>query len=124
MQYIRTTYISIPIMKKISTEELKEKRQQLMDKINALECKILRGSVIESYKKCGKPGCKCEHGKGHGPKYSMTINFPRRRPENDYIRLEQITQVKEYVTNYHQLKDLIEQICAINRIIVKRREEL
>jgi hypothetical protein len=111
-------------MKKISTEELKEKRQQLMDKINALECKILRGSVIESYKKCGKPGCKCEHGKGHGPKYSMTINFPRRRPENDYIRLEQITQVKEYVTNYHQLKDLIEQICAINRIIVKRREEL
>jgi hypothetical protein len=91
-------------MKKISTEELKEKRQQLMDKINALECKILRGSVIESYKKCGKPGCKCEHGEGHGPKYSMTINFPKRRPENDYIRLEQITQVKEYVANYHRIR--------------------
>ena len=54
----------------------------------------------------------------------MTVNFPKRRPENDYIRLEQITLVKEYVTNYHQLKDLIEQICVINRTIVKRREEL
>jgi len=111
-------------MNNLSTKELKVKRQQLIDKINALEGKILRGSVIESYKKCGKSGCKCERGKGHGPKYSMTINFPKRRPENDYIRLEQITQVKEYVANYHQLKDLIEQICAINRTIIKRREEL
>ena len=111
-------------MNNLSTKKLKGKRQQLIDKINALEGKFLRGSVIESYKKCGKSGCKCEQWEGHGPKYSMTINFPKRRPENDYIRLEQITQVKEYVTNYHQLKDLIEQICAINRIIVKRREEL
>jgi len=111
-------------MDKLSTKELKVKRQQLMDKIDALEGKVLRGSIIESYKKCGKPGCKCERGEGHGPKYSMTVNFPKRRPENDYIRLEQITLVKEYVTNYHQLKDLIEQICIINRTIVKRREEL
>jgi len=111
-------------MKNISTKELKEKRQLLIDKIDALEGKVLRGSIIETYKKCGKPGCKCEQGKGHGPKYSMTINFPKQRPENDYIRLEQITQVKEYVDNYRQLKDLIEQICVINRIIVKRREEL
>ena len=122
--YIRTTYISIPIMNKTSTKKLKEKRQQLIDKIDAFEGKILRGSIIESYKKCGKPGCKCEQGEGHGPKYSMTVNFPKRRPENDYIRLEQITLVKEYVTNYHQLKDLIEQICMINRIIIKRREKL
>jgi hypothetical protein len=111
-------------MDKLSTKQLKAKRQQLMDKIDALEGKVLRGSIIESYKKCGKPGCKCEQGEGHGPKYSMTVNFPKRRPENDYIRLEQITLVKEYVTNYHQLKDLIEQICIINRTIVKRREEL
>ena len=111
-------------MNDLSTKALKKKRQQLIDEINAIEGKILRGSVIESYKKCGKPGCKCEHGKGHGPKYSMTINFPKRRPENDYIRLEQITQVKEYVTNYQLLKDLIEEICIINRIIIKRREEL
>jgi len=42
-------------MDNLSTKELKEKRQQLMDKIDALEGKVLRGSVIESYKKCGKP---------------------------------------------------------------------
>lgn len=111
-------------MEKLSTNQLKRKRQKLIDKLNAIEGKFLRGSLIVSYKKCGKPGCKCEHGKGHGPKYSMTINFPKRRPEHDYILLEQITLVKEYVDNYHKFKDIVEQICAINRIIIKRRENL
>lgn len=111
-------------MEKLSTNQLKRKRQKLIDKLNAIEGKFLRGSLIVSYKKCGKPGCKCEHSKGHGPKYSMTINFPKRRPEHDYILLEQITLVKEYVDNYHKFKDIVEQICAINRIIIKRREKL
>jgi hypothetical protein len=111
-------------MEKLSTNQLKRKRQILIDKLNAIEGKFLRGSLIVSYKKCGKPGCKCEHGQGHGPKYSMTINFPKRRPEHDYILLEQITLVKEYVANYHKFKDIVEQICAINRIIIKRRENL
>jgi hypothetical protein len=111
-------------MEDLSINELKENRQHLIDRLNDIEGKILRGSVIESYKKCGKPGCKCENGKGHGPKYSMTINFPKRKPEHDYILLEQLTLVKEYVDNYHQFKDLIEQICAINRVIIKRHKEL
>lgn len=111
-------------MKKMSTNKLKKNRQDLINELHGIDGKILRGSIVESYKKCGKPGCKCEKGIGHGPKHSITINFPKRRPENDYIPLEYVTQVKEYVSNYHQFKDIIEQICAINREILKRREEL
>lgn len=109
---------------KISTNKLRESRQYLIEQLSAFEGKILRGSIVESYKKCGKPRCKCAKGKGHGPKHSITINFPKRRPENDYVPLKYVTQVKEYVSNYHQFKDIIEQICAINREILKRREEL
>jgi hypothetical protein len=111
-------------MKKISTNALRKKRQELINELGAFDGKILRGSIIETYKKCGKPGCKCETGIGHGPKHSMTINFPKRKPEHDYIPLEYVTQVKQYVSNYHQFKEVIEQICAINREILKRREEL
>lgn len=111
-------------MDTLSTNALKKKRQQLLNKLNTLEGKFLRGSITESFKKCGKPGCKCENGIGHGPKYSMTINFPKRKPEHDYIPLQHITQVKEYVSNYHQFKDIVEQICVINREILKRHEEL
>ena len=54
----------------------------------------------------------------------MTINFPKQKPEHDYIPLDSITQVKEYVANYHQFKEIVEQICVINREILKQREEL
>ena len=108
----------------LSTNELRKNRQDLIDQLIIFNGKILRGSVIESYKKCGRPGCKCVKGTGHGPKYSMTINFPKRKPENEYIPLEYIILVKEYVSNYHQFKEIIEQICMINREILRRREEL
>ncbi len=107
-----------------TTSELRIKRQDLIGQLAAFDGKILRGSVIESYKKCGKPGCKCATGTGHGPKHSMTVNFPKRRPENDYIPLEYVAQVKEFASNYHQFKEIIEQICMINRELLKRREEL
>jgi len=54
----------------------------------------------------------------------MTVNFPKRKPENDYIPLEYVAQVKEYVSNYHHFKEIIEQICMINRELLKRREQL
>lgn len=108
----------------ISTKELRQNRQVLIGQLAAFEGKILRGSLIESYKKCGKPGCKCATGTGHGPKHSMTVNFPKRKPENDYIPLEYVVQVKEYIANYQRFKEIIEQICMINREIIKRREEL
>lgn len=108
----------------ISTKELRQNRQVLIGQLAAFEGKILRGSLIESYKKCGKPGCKCATGAGHGPKHSMTVNFPKRKPENDYIPLEYVVQVKEYIENYQRFKEIIEQICMINREILKRREEL
>jgi len=107
-----------------STNALRKKRGDLIEKLNAFEGKFLRGSLVEAYKKCGKPGCKCETGQAHGPKYSMTINFPKQKPANDYIPLELVTDVKKHIENYHQFKDIFEQICMINREIIKRREEL
>ncbi len=54
----------------------------------------------------------------------MTINFPQQRPEHDYIPLALVADVKQYIANYHHFKDIVEQICAINREILKRRDEL
>ena len=108
----------------ISTNELRENRKHLIDQLAAFDGKILRGSVIVSYRKCGKPRCKCVIGTGHGPKYSMTVNFPKRKPENIYIPLEYVEQVKALVYNYQQFKEIIEQICMINQELLKRRVEL
>ena len=108
----------------ISTNELKKNRQDLIDQLAVFDGKILRGSVVESYKKCGKPGCKCATGTGHGPKSILTVNFPKKKPEQVYITKEYVDQVKEYVFNFQSVKDILEQLSEINRELLKRKEEL
>src|ERR1700745_3622742 len=54
---------------------LRRRRQALLRQLPPLKA-ILRGSLIERYKRCGKPGCKCADGPGHGPKYLSLGQLP------------------------------------------------
>ena len=82
---------------------------------------ILRGSLIERFKRCGKPGCKCAQGPGHGPKYYLSVSQPDTRPQMDYVPLEYVQQVSAYLQNFQQVRQLLEQICNANRELVRRR---
>jgi hypothetical protein len=42
----------------------------------------------------------------------------------DYIPLDYQTQVTEYLENFRQIKTILEELCEINRELLKRRERL
>jgi hypothetical protein len=102
---------------------LRKRRNALVRQLPALRS-ILRGSLIERYKPCGKPGCKCAQGPGHGPKYYLSISYPGQRPRMDYVSQEAAGQVAELLANYQRTRELLEQICEINRELLHRREML
>ncbi|MGA7901856.1 MAG: DUF6788 family protein [Terrimicrobiaceae bacterium] len=104
-----------------STPALRQRRQALVRQLERLEPFILRGSLIERFKRCGKPGCKCARGPGHGPKYYLSISQPGARPEMDYVPVEYSQQVSEYLHNFQQVRQLLEQICNLNRELLRRR---
>ena len=106
-----------------STFALKKRRQALRRKLPSLIA-ILRGSLIERYKRCGKPGCKCAKGRGHGPKYYLSVSFPRTRPRMDYVPQEFYHRTKKFLTNYQRTREILEEICEINRELLRRREAL
>jgi hypothetical protein len=110
-------------MKTKSTYALRKRRQILRRKLPSLVA-ILRGSLIERYKRCGKPGCKCAKGRGHGPKYYLSVSFPRTPPQMDYVPQEFHHQTKKFLTNYHRAREILEEICEINRELLRRREAL
>ena len=83
---------------------------------------LLRGSLIERYLRCGKPGCRCAQGDGHGPKYYLSVSFVGHRPQMDYVRQGDYEQVSQYLSNYQQLRATIEEIREINRELLRRRE--
>ena len=97
------------------------RRQALVKQLVRLEPVILRGSLIERYKRCGHPGCKCQQGQGHGPKYYLSISQAGSRPEMDYVPEQFTKQVSDYLQNFQKVRQVLERICNINRELLRRR---
>src|SRR5215831_11984946 len=110
-------------MQKQSTAALRKRRQVLLRQLPPLKA-ILRGSLIERYKRCGKPGCKCADGPGHGPKYYLSVSYPGFRPQMDYVPQESDDQVAKLLGNYQRAREILEGISEINRERLRRREAL
>jgi hypothetical protein len=42
----------------------------------------------------------------------------------DYVPQGYLEQVREYVANYRRTREILDEICAINRELLRRRERL
>ena len=110
-------------MKKLSSPALRRRRKVLLRKLPPLD-QVLRGSLIERYKRCGKPGCKCADGPGHGPKYYLSVTPTRGRPQMDYVPLDYHDEVDTLLANFRSAREILEKLCEINRELLRRREKL
>lgn len=108
-------------MQNKSSATLRRRRKTLLRQLPPLEA-VLRGSLIERYKRCGKPGCKCAKGPGHGPKYYLSVSRTGARPQMDYVPQATQTQVAEYLANYRRIREVLDELCAINCELLHRRE--
>jgi len=85
----------------------------------------LRGSLIETYKRCGRPNCHCVDGTGHGPKrYLSTISRTGERPRVGYVPNAAHAEVCEFLANFRKLREMLNEVCAINAELLRRRESL
>lgn len=98
---------------------LRRRRSRLADRVPDLE-HLLRGSLVERYKRCGKAGCHCASGKGHGPAYYLSITLAPGRTRSYYIPAEQRRRIEQYLGNYRKLRSLLEEIIAINRELLEQ----
>src|SRR5260370_27852587 len=110
-------------IQKQSTAALRKRRNALLRQLPPLQA-ILRGSLIERYKRCGKPGGKCADGPGHGPKYYLSVSYPGLRPQMDYVPQESHAQIPEFVANYHRAPEILEAIAQINHELLRRQQAL
>ena len=67
-------------------EDLKRIRREIQGLERALEFKPLKGAVFSERIKCGKPGCKCMRGSGHGPYWYLSYwSSSLGRPVRKYL---------------------------------------
>jgi hypothetical protein len=106
-----------------TTAELKQRRSRLLHKLPPLDS-VLRGSLIERYKRCGNPNCRCANGPGHGPKYYLSVSYPGRSPQMDYVPRADYEQISQSLNNYTHIRKILEEISEINHELIRRREPL
>jgi hypothetical protein len=107
-----------------SNATLRRKRQTLIQRLPSLARRVVRGSLIERYLPCGKPGCHCVTGRGHGPKYYLSVSYSDGHPQLQYLPQKQHAQVKTLLKNFQHVRDLLEQICNLNRELLRRQEKV
>src|ERR1700730_13261834 len=107
-----------------SSAALRKRRHHLARRLPPIE-QILRGSLIETYKRCGRPNCHCVDGTGHGPKrYLSTISRTGERPRVGYVPNAAHAEVCEFLANFRKLREMLNEVCAINAELLRRRESL
>ena len=92
------------------------KRQKLATHLPTGE--LLRGTLLHRTIR-HKRGCpKCARGEGH-PVWVLTVSYSGGKNRQISIRPEQKEQVEKWLSNYHELKDRMEEICDLNQVLLR-----
>jgi hypothetical protein len=106
-----------------SIERLQSQMEKLVREIGALG-PMRRGSLVERYLPCGRPGCHCgrSDSRGHGPKYSLTYKV-KGRTKTEYVSPEQVPWVREQLQNHARFLELSKQLVETSEQIGRLRLE-
>ena len=95
------------------TKTLKS-RDDLLRRIARLSRRALFGSLSETYRTCGRPGCRCHQGHKHGP--HLYVSF--RGPEGTtgyYVPQPLAEGMRQGVAAWQELQEALRQLAELNR---------
>ncbi len=82
---------------------------------------VLRGTLRSRFVRCGKSGCHCRKGRGHGPFFYLSVAMGVGRTIQIVIPSEDYPMARGYARNYRRLRRILEQVSAINRKLLRER---
>ena len=98
------------------------KRREGLTKILPPLSDILRGSLMERYMTCGNPSCKCARGDRHGPVWYLSVTLDQSHRSGSTVAADQVEQVRQWIENYHRVKEHLVKISDINRELLRRQK--
>ncbi len=98
---------------------LKRRRARLASRLPDVE-QLLRGSLVERYKKCGKASCHCADDVGHGPAYYLSVTLAPGKTRSYYVPPQLKSRVSQYLRNHHKLRELLKEIIGLNQELLEQ----
>src|SRR6266849_4213230 len=104
----------------LSVRQLLSRRRALAARLGDVE-QVLAGSLVEQTRRCGKAGCRCADGDGHGP-YSYFAPRIAGRGRWRYVPSGLVEVVRRYLQRGEVAEQVLAEISAINAELLARRE--
>jgi len=82
-----------------------------------------RGSISETYRRCGKPNCCCasaDHG-GHGPQYLLMTKVEGRSHAKYLKPGAELTRLQAEVKTHLRFREMVQKIVEISEEICDKR---
>jgi hypothetical protein len=100
-------------------KQLERKRERLQHALPPMD-QILRASLFQRVRRCGRPGCHCARGEGH-PSYYIGVSAPEGKTIQVSLPRDVVPVAREWIANYERLWRFIEGISAVNRELLRER---
>ena len=103
-------------------DELRRQRARLYEQLADTD-DFRRGSVSETYRRCGKPNCVCagEDHPGHGPRWMWTRKDPDGKTVGRALKADEVDRVLDQIAAYRQFQQVSKQVVEVNEAICEAR---
>jgi len=82
---------------------------------------VIRGTLLVRRRKCGKANCHCAQDQGHESLFLVISENGRTRQL--FVPKDWESRVRRWVEDYHQARDLLEEVSRIYWDKVRRRQD-
>ncbi len=82
---------------------------------------LVRGTLLQRKRRCGKPNCRCAKGEGH--EALLLVISEKGRTRQLYIPKEWETRVRQWVKDYQHVRQLLEEISRLYWDKVRNRRD-
>lgn len=97
--------------------QLEARRDGLLARLHAVP-NLMRGSVYERQRKCGRAACPCARGGPKHPTRQLTVTL-RGRTHTRYVRQAERAEVEALIAAYHALWTVVEELTAVNLALLR-----
>ena len=102
--------------------------QSLIDRRDGLKAELLAvgdlrpGTLVEHYRKCGKPGCRCarEGERGHGPSWLLSRTL-KGRAKSFRIPAGEVGEARRLVAEHQRFRTLLSEFLEASEALAEAR---
>ena len=99
-----------------SSAEFSARRRKLLGEIERLADVAIFGTLSETYRTCGRPGCHCQKdGPKHGPHLNVSYRGEKGKTTGYYVPKGAEEATREGIAAWQKLQECLRELAELNK---------